>query len=84
MYTRVATVPDHSFFLFGPRGTGKTTWLREHLGEALWFNLLLEDDYLPLLASARSFRERVGSAFLRFLDRRRRSPAPARASERGP
>ncbi len=59
MYTRCATVPNHSFFLFGPRATGKTTWLRQHLGEALWFNLLLEDDYLPLLASARSFRERV-------------------------
>jgi predicted AAA+ superfamily ATPase len=59
MYPRVATVPDHSFFLFGPRATGKTTWLRHHLGDALWFNLLLEDDYLPLLASARTFRERV-------------------------
>ena len=59
MYARLATVPDHSFFLFGPRATGKTTWLRRHLGDALWFNLLLEDDYLPLLASARTFRERV-------------------------
>lgn len=59
MYTRLASVPDHSFFLFGPRATGKTTWLRRHLGDALWFNLLLEDDYLPLLASARTFRERV-------------------------
>lgn len=48
MYPRLATVPDHSFFLFGPRATGKTTWLRHHLGDALWFNLLLEDDYLPL------------------------------------
>jgi predicted AAA+ superfamily ATPase len=59
MYTRLATVPDHSFFLFGPRATGKTTWLRRHLGDALWFNLLLEDDYLPLLASARTLRERI-------------------------
>jgi len=59
VYARSATVPGHSFFLFGPRATGKTTWLRQHLGDALWFNLLLEDDYLPLLASARSFRERV-------------------------
>ena len=59
MYTRLASVPDHSFFLFGPRATGKTTWLRHHLGDALWFNLLLEEDYLPLLAAARTFRERV-------------------------
>ena len=62
MYARTATVPDHSFFLFGPRATGKTTWLRHHLGDALWFNLLLEDDYLPLLASSRPFRERVEAA----------------------
>ncbi|MCA9758389.1 MAG: ATP-binding protein [Candidatus Eisenbacteria bacterium] len=53
------TVPDHSFFLFGPRTTGKTTWLREHLGDAVWFNLLLEEDYLPLLGSLRVLRERV-------------------------
>jgi len=59
MYTRIANLPDHSFFLFGPRATGKTTWLRDQLGDALWFNLLLEDDYLPLLGSLRSFRERV-------------------------
>ncbi len=59
MYTRLASVPDHSFFLFGPRATGKTTWLRHHLGAALWFNLLLEDDFLPLLASAKLLRERV-------------------------
>ncbi len=59
MYARAATVPDHSFFLFGPRATGKTTWLRRHLPDALWFNLLLDDDYLPLLGSARLFRERV-------------------------
>lgn len=59
MYTRCATVPGRSFFFFGPRATGKMTWLRQHFGEALWFDLLLEDDYLPLLASSRSFRERV-------------------------
>jgi predicted AAA+ superfamily ATPase len=52
-------VPDRSFFLFGPRATGKTTWLRRHLADALWFNLLLDDDFLPLLGSARLLRERV-------------------------
>lgn len=59
MFTRLLQPPDHSFFLFGPRTTGKTTWLREHLGNALWFNLLLEDDYLPLLGKAALLRERV-------------------------
>jgi predicted AAA+ superfamily ATPase len=58
-YTRLATVPNRSFFLFGPRATGKNTWLRRHLNDALWFNLLLDDDYLPLLGSTRLLRERV-------------------------
>lgn len=40
MFTRRYSAPDHSFFLFGPRGTGKTTWLRQVLPEVLWFDLL--------------------------------------------
>jgi hypothetical protein len=52
-------LPNHSFFLFGPRGTGKTTWLRKKLPEALWVNLLLDDHYFPLLRSSRWLREQV-------------------------
>lgn len=32
--------PMGSFFLFGPRGTGKTTWLRQNFPGALWLDLL--------------------------------------------
>ena len=32
--------PTGSFFLFGPRGTGKTTWLRQNYPDALWLDLL--------------------------------------------
>lgn len=49
MYTRSLNKPNYSFFLFGPRGTGKTTWLRNNFKEAYWKNLLLDADYLPLL-----------------------------------
>ena len=28
MFTRLLSVPTNSIFLFGPRGTGKSTWLR--------------------------------------------------------
>ena len=59
MYTRTLNLPNHSFFLFGPRSTGKTTWLREHLGDALWFNLLLDREYVPLLQDAGQFRSAV-------------------------
>ena len=49
MFPRRPVLPGRSFFLFGPRGTGKTTWLRESLPEARWYNLLLEREMLRLL-----------------------------------
>ena len=30
-----------SFFLLGPRGTGKTSWVREHFPEALYTRSVL-------------------------------------------
>ncbi len=59
MYARNLQLPNHSFFLFGPRSTGKTTWLRENLGDALWFNLILDREYLPLLQNPELFRGAV-------------------------
>lgn len=38
--SRKMPVPKGSFFLFGPRGTGKTTWLRQTFPNALWLDLL--------------------------------------------
>jgi predicted AAA+ superfamily ATPase len=32
--------PEGSYFLFGPRGTGKSTWLRQTYPEAAWIDLL--------------------------------------------
>lgn len=37
---RYFNTPSGSFFLFGPRGTGKTTWLKEQFLNALWIDLL--------------------------------------------
>ena len=45
---RLLSVPDRSFFLFGPRGTGKSTWLRHVLPEALFIDLLNSSLYLEL------------------------------------
>ncbi|MCY4477749.1 MAG: ATP-binding protein [Gammaproteobacteria bacterium] len=39
-----------SLFLFGPRGTGKTTWLKRRLPDALFINLLRSEFYNPLSA----------------------------------
>lgn len=37
---RIFTPPEESFFLFGPRGTGKSTWLRTRYSDALQIDLL--------------------------------------------
>lgn len=48
-----------SFFLFGPRGTGKTTWLKHHLPDALFINLLQSEYYNPLSAHPGYLRELI-------------------------
>ncbi len=40
MHKRFFIPPLQSYFLFGPRGTGKSTWLKEHYPEAYWVDLL--------------------------------------------
>jgi predicted AAA+ superfamily ATPase len=59
MYTRRLAQPERSFFLFGPRGTGKTTWLRQTLPAALWFDLLRTQTFLDLSQRPESFRQQV-------------------------
>lgn len=59
VFTRRYPIPNHSFFLFGPRGTGKTTWLRQSLPEALWFDLLRTQTFLGLTRHPESFRQQV-------------------------
>ncbi len=59
MYTRRLSLPDRTFFLFGPRGTGKTTWLRHVLPDALWFDLLRTQLFLELSQRPETFRQRV-------------------------
>ena len=51
MYSRNINLDGaRSFFLFGPRGTGKSTWLREILPQALFVDLLDSETYTTLLA----------------------------------
>jgi predicted AAA+ superfamily ATPase len=54
MYSRLLKRPLHlnkSFFLFGPRGTGKTTWIKVHFGQNVYIDLLESSLYNELLAS---------------------------------
>jgi predicted AAA+ superfamily ATPase len=43
--SRFFKLPAQSFFLFGPRGTGKSTWLRHELPGALFVDLLRPEVY---------------------------------------
>jgi len=54
-YSRILRPPKGSFFLFGPRGTGKSTWAREHFPKAKRFDLLDEGLYHEFLADPALF-----------------------------
>jgi len=60
VYPRLLPASDsQSFFLFGPRGTGKTLWLRKTLPEALYIDLLDGAEHARLLARPESLAERI-------------------------
>lgn len=58
-YARLAKPPGRSFFLFGPRGTGKSTWARGQFPDAHRIDLLDEAIYHSLLADPSLFAARL-------------------------
>lgn len=52
MYSRILSPPEakQSFFLFGPRGTGKSSWVTTTFPKATYIDLLEDDVYRRLLA----------------------------------
>lgn len=42
---------DDSYFIFGPRGTGKSTWVKSNLPNALIINLLEDNVYRQYLSN---------------------------------
>ncbi|MCX6129493.1 MAG: AAA family ATPase [Proteobacteria bacterium] len=54
-YKRILSAPKQSFFLFGPRGSGKNTWLRETYEATATFNLLDERLYQSYLRDSGLF-----------------------------
>jgi len=61
VFARRLALPSRSFLLLGPRGTGKTTWLKKQLPGALRYNLLLDRELLRLMRSPDSFRQEVAA-----------------------
>jgi predicted AAA+ superfamily ATPase len=54
MYPRLLKIDStssQSAFLFGPRGTGKTFWLKQHFPEATFIDLLHTETFTQLLAN---------------------------------
>jgi predicted AAA+ superfamily ATPase len=58
---RLLGVPNRSFFLFGPRGVGKSTWLEKTMGDALFFDLLDSSLYLELSQNPISLEALAGN-----------------------
>lgn len=60
-YKRVLARPDRSFFLFGPRGVGKSTWLKQNFEDSLWINLLDEALFQSYLRDVSLFAQRLAA-----------------------
>lgn len=68
MFKRLFNLPldsRDSLFIFGPRGTGKTQWLKNHLAsrEHLYFDLLDSITFRQLQAYPERLNERIPSDF---------------------
>lgn len=59
MYPRLLSQPHSTFFLFGPRGTGKSTWLVQSLSNAKRIDLLRASVFLNYQTRPEAFREEI-------------------------
>ncbi|MFH1347570.1 MAG: ATP-binding protein [Candidatus Margulisiibacteriota bacterium] len=58
---RKIQIPDQSFFLFGPRGTGKSTLVKQLFPNALYIDFLLPNYYRELSARPETLLEMIDS-----------------------
>jgi len=56
---RFLKIPNNSFFLFGPRGTGKTTWLNNEIKNSLIVDLLQPEQFRMFSAKPERLKELV-------------------------
>ena len=64
MYPRLLQPPlKQSFFLFGPRGVGKTAWAHEQFPNALFFDLLDYQTYTQLLAAPQRLGDQIPQGY---------------------
>jgi len=48
LITRFFNPPTQNFFLFGPRGTGKSTLIKTRYKDAIYYGPTFLDDTLPI------------------------------------
>ena len=69
-YKRSLTLPKpglETFFLWGPRQSGKTTLLREHYPDAVWIDLLKSEEYRRYMTRPELLREELEKSGARFV-----------------
>lgn len=54
---------EDSVFIFGPRGTGKTHWIKKHFPLDLYFDLLDSETYTDFLANPSRLGERIPTEY---------------------
>ena len=70
MFKRVFSIKKNSkqsFFLFGPRGTGKTTWLKANFKDALYLDLLESKLNRILLSSPEKLENYIPNNFKNWI-----------------
>ena len=64
MYSRAIRFPENkSFFLFGPRGTGKTTWVKKSFPDGILIDLLDSSVYNTLLPAPQRLKSFIPPEF---------------------
>lgn len=68
MYSRLIKLPtQESFFLFGPRGTGKTTLIKSKFPKAVYLDLLEAEVYTDLLANPQRLGDYIPVGYKGFV-----------------
>ena len=68
MYSRLLKPPHNkSFFIFGPRATGKTTWARKTFPHALYLDLLEAELFNDLLANPSRLTNYIPKGFTEWV-----------------